>query len=457
MPIRNLDESEIKRIAAKYIHDVESKTIPNIRELIENAIRKASPERQLDQQDVHTVISQLVKKSKIDDQVIIQEAKKQVDHAALEDLKHQIQSNARQLKHKISDDEVDLIIRTSKLTPNKSILQIRKAVQQYFSSGRPLEYIPPTELQKMIRDELQKVGPVDERDVRAILEKYIEGADPDKPLDVAEMQRIIKGQMEGRKASPQTIVKSEQKGQGPAKSQTSRIATPKEKEEQKLGKDTKNDVKAGAWVPPKDPTNLTFFEKIRFKLRRYGIKSLSRGARNWLTDEVTTLSKSQINRKKLLQEGETVAEAMIGKMFMYFYNAKTKDVLPYWDKFPLVICIELYNDGWLGLNLHYLDYRLRMKLFDKLLQYANDKSLDKITKLRLSYGLLKSVAKFPEVRPTIKRYLASYVKSELLPIDAIDWEIALFLPVSQFQKERRETVWEKSRAKIEYLKRFRRK
>jgi hypothetical protein len=282
----------------------------------------------------------------------------------------------------------------------------------------------------------------------------MEGADQEKPFNAADMQRLIKAHVAGKKSGIPTLTKPVQ-GQGPPKSQASRVVKPEEKEDQKTDKSTKHDVKAGAWVPPKDPTNLTFFEKIRLKLRRYGIRSLSRGARNWLQDEVSTLGR--VNRKRLLKEGETVAEAMIGKMFMYFYNAKTKNVLPYWDKFPLIFVIELYDDGWLGLNLHYLDYRLRMKLFDKLLQFANDKSLDKITKLRLSYGLLKSVSKFPEVRPTIKRYLASYIKSELLPIDAVNWEIALFLPVEQFQKERKETVWERSKAKIEYLKKFRRR
>jgi hypothetical protein len=148
---------------------------------------------------------------------------------------------------------------------------------------------------------------------------------------------------------------------------------------------------------------------------------------------------------------------MIGKMFMYFYDAKTKKTLPYWDKFPLIFTIELYDDGWLGLNLHYLDRTLRMRLFDKLLQFANDKSLDNITKLRLSYALLKNVAQYPEVRPCIKRYLASYVKSNLLSIAPVDWEIALFLPVEQFQKEKKETVWEKSRKKMQQYQRFRRK
>ncbi len=153
-----------------------------------------------------------------------------------------------------------------------------------------------------------------------------------------------------------------------------------------------------------------------------------------------------------MTEGQTVAKALIGKMFLFFYDAKLKKELPYWDKFPLIFVIELYKDGWLGLNLHYLPLLLRAKLFDKLLHFANDTTLDKITKLRLSYALLKSVSQYPEVRPCIKRYLVPHVRSKLLTIEPINWEIALFLPVEQFQKQTKERVWADSKKKISKLR-----
>jgi hypothetical protein len=187
-------------------------------------------------------------------------------------------------------------------------------------------------------------------------------------------------------------------------------------------------------------------------MQRYGIKSLSRGARNWLTDTVAKAKRAP-ERNKLLKEGQTLADAVVGHMFMYFYDAKTKADLPYWDKFPLVFVIDMTKDGWYGLNVHYLPLPLRTKLFDKLLQFADDKSLDKVTKLKLSYGFIKNFTQYPEVKPTIKRYLASQLKSEMLKIEPIDWEIALFLPVEQFQKERKENVWKKSSMAVQKLKR----
>lgn len=435
MPKRNLNEDEVRKIAEKYIHNVrrDPESVPNIHETIKEAIKRAAPDRDFDPNDEISVVEKLKGRHIIDDKVINEVSKEVADHSAMEDLRFMVNRNAKALGKTLSSKERDELIQKAKLDPHSASLpQIKKAVTDYFATGRPLEYIQPSEMQNTIRAEMSKLGgtgtPIDERDVNTIMSKYMEKADQDKPFDLAEVQRLIRSHIESKK----TLTTGPQ----PAQQQQPPKQPP---------------VKPGQFVPPRDPKNLTFFEKIRMKLQRYGIKSLSRGARNWLTDEVSSLKR--VDRQKFLTEGQTVAEAFIGKMFMYFYDAKTKKVLPYWDKFPLIFVIELYEDGWLGLNLHYLDRNLRMKLFDKLLKFANDKSLDKITKLRLSYALLKNVAQYPEVRPCIKRYLIEYTKSQLLVIQPIDWEIALFLPVEQFQKEKKETVWAASKKKIRQLKR----
>ena len=56
----------------------------------------------------------------------------------------------------------------------------------------------------------------------------------------------------------------------------------------------------------------------------------------------------------------------IGQMFMFFYDPKNKQTLPYYDRFPLVFPIELYSDGFLGINLHYLPQKYRANLMDAL-------------------------------------------------------------------------------------------
>jgi len=59
-------------------------------------------------------------------------------------------------------------------------------------------------------------------------------------------------------------------------------------------------------------------------------------------------------------------DPFIGGLMFFIYDPKTKDKLPYWDRFPLVIPINLYPDGFLGLNLHYLPYYQRQLLLATL-------------------------------------------------------------------------------------------
>ena len=44
----------------------------------------------------------------------------------------------------------------------------------------------------------------------------------------------------------------------------------------------------------------------------------------------------------------------IGRLNMFLYDPKYKDKLPYYDVFPLVLPIQRYSDGFLGINFHYL-------------------------------------------------------------------------------------------------------
>lgn len=141
-----------------------------------------------------------------------------------------------------------------------------------------------------------------------------------------------------------------------------------------------------------------------------------------------------------LQE-HTSPSVFVGKMFLYRYDPKGKETLPYYDAFPLVIPIQLYGDGFLGLNLHYLSPDERVYLLHKLLTYATDKRLDENTRLLVSYGYLKGVARFKEAMPCLKRYLASHIVSNIIEISAPDWEMAVFLPVEQFRKQGKKSVW----------------
>jgi hypothetical protein len=139
-------------------------------------------------------------------------------------------------------------------------------------------------------------------------------------------------------------------------------------------------------------------------------------------------------RKEILNRSERSSDiTVIGKMYFFMYDPKHKDDLPQYDKFPLVFPIEPYSDGFLGLNLHYLSVGERLSLLEGLKKFADDKTLTPSTKLNLSYQLLNSTKGISSaMRPCVKRYLFSHVRSPFIEVTADEWDKAAQLTVENF-------------------------
>ena len=147
----------------------------------------------------------------------------------------------------------------------------------------------------------------------------------------------------------------------------------------------------------------------------------------------------------LIRDGKRNSRPFYGKLNMFFYDPKQKKTLPYYDTFPLVLPLETYNDGFLGLNLHYLPIPLRIRLLDGLVDYSNNTAFDETTRLVVNYKRLKNIEL---IRPTIHKYLSGYTKSQFRRIDADEFTIATLLPVQRFKKASEKEVWRESRRMI---------
>ena len=89
----------------------------------------------------------------------------------------------------------------------------------------------------------------------------------------------------------------------------------------------------------------------------------------WYRDKIKEFGKP--GAQDLIRDGKRSNRPFYGKLNMFFYDPKFKKKLPYYDTFPLVLPLETYNDGFLGINMHYLPIPLRIKLLDRLVDYTN--------------------------------------------------------------------------------------
>ena len=187
-------------------------------------------------------------------------------------------------------------------------------------------------------------------------------------------------------------------------------------------------------------------DRIKQSLAKEGYSTGTNNARNWLRAKVKDLNPS--TRTLMGDRDRLKNNSTIGKMYFYFYDPKTKDILPYYDRFPLVIPIEAYKDGFLGLNLHYIHPKQRLVLLDKLSETATNNNFDSKTKLRVSYSYLAGASRAFEATPCIKRYLYSHIQSRFLEISADEWDIAAMLPVETFVGASTSKVYADSRKKF---------
>lgn len=172
-------------------------------------------------------------------------------------------------------------------------------------------------------------------------------------------------------------------------------------------------------------------------------------ANMWLREQALGV-RNVSNVKALVsqQSDRLVSQLTVGRMYMFAYDPKTKDDLPYYDKFPLIFPFRRVQGGFYGINMHYLPHVLRARLMDNLYTLANNTNKDDTTKLRLSYQLLDGAAKFRYFKPCVKHYLNTQVKSRFLWIPANQWETALFLPLERFTGATKQQVWRDSRRMV---------
>ena len=188
------------------------------------------------------------------------------------------------------------------------------------------------------------------------------------------------------------------------------------------------------------------FTPLLRRLAAKGIKPNTDSARKWFQKKARD---SRINRHQLLNSSDrSENRPIVGHMYCYAYDPKWKAKLPYYDEFPLIFVVEPAPSGFIGINLHYVSPRNRLLLMDSLTKISTDNRYDSKTKLALSYNILKGLSKYNMMKPCLKRYLYSQVKSNFVKINANEWDIAIFLPVQKFKKAAASTVWSDSQRSI---------
>jgi hypothetical protein len=191
------------------------------------------------------------------------------------------------------------------------------------------------------------------------------------------------------------------------------------------------------------------FDDILLKGIRAGqMPSRNSTARIWYREkakEVGKVNETTFFRTADKDRFKSSGQFRIGSMYMFYYDPKHKDTLPYYDRVPLIFPINRAQGGFLGINFHYLPFKMRAKLMDALYDTASNDRYDESTKLNISYRILGASSQYKEFRPAVKHYLFEHVRSKLLYVNPSEWDMALFLNIARFEGATQTQVWEDSK------------
>lgn len=179
----------------------------------------------------------------------------------------------------------------------------------------------------------------------------------------------------------------------------------------------------------KSPNALNKKERARLMINAY---------RDSLRQQVKTSNGAKSNNKSVKWftdvmkgvRGHKATRPTEGRLYAYVYDAKHKDTLPYWDKYPLIIFLGTNKGLFYGLNLHYIPPKARQQMLEELLvRYASTPTLSNKTRLKIKWSDVKG---FYGADQMIKAYLPQNVQGTFIEIKPSDWANVTLLPTQQF-------------------------
>ena len=160
----------------------------------------------------------------------------------------------------------------------------------------------------------------------------------------------------------------------------------------------------------------------------------------WYRQKVQELlPKPQV--RQMIREGiktqKVTKRPNFGMMNLFYYRPKGAEKLPYYDIFPLVIPLgRRLNDGFVGINFHYLSVPQRWLLLERLSMFQVPSELDAFDTEEGGGDVMalfwSKIRRKRGVKPIVRRYLTKYINSYFLKIELSEMLIALAIPMERF-------------------------
>lgn len=159
-------------------------------------------------------------------------------------------------------------------------------------------------------------------------------------------------------------------------------------------------------------------------------------------NKAKTVDTGRANLSMMTKGQRGVSDLIPGTMMTYAYSAKNADTLPYWDRFPLIVFLDVQKNGnLLALNMHYLPPDFRAKILAELMKTVTAKDLRHDVRMRITYQKCQRIAAFQPLQFALKSYIPQRVSTKIVRIQPDAWHHAIFFPSQMFVNASERKVW----------------
>ncbi len=156
-----------------------------------------------------------------------------------------------------------------------------------------------------------------------------------------------------------------------------------------------------------------------------------RVALQWLNNEIKNIPNT--SSKKDIRESFTLKglkEPPICQMVLFKYSAEKGNDFGYWDKYPLVLIVRPFEDHFFAFNLHYLDFKTRVKIIMVLEQLIAKSNGNKKMMFKLIYPFLDGLVKMKVFNSAYKNYKYDNLESKFIIIHPDHYKMIACLPIA---------------------------
>jgi len=178
----------------------------------------------------------------------------------------------------------------------------------------------------------------------------------------------------------------------------------------------------------------TFFQKAHKTAKKSGIIERSDLSRMWYHDYALEQGLDYRSLQMLRSGGRRISDMRLGRMYFFRYNPD-KSYDHTYDSFPLIFMLYEDPDNFSGINFHYLSPKLRAILLGNMLSFLSDQDFSNRTKLfaRKFRQMIQNNKRFRHAKSIYRQYKPENIKSKIIQVHPLDWELAIMVPTERFK------------------------